>query len=266
MTGNNYNIRDFKSQHLKNIYKKYTDNIINFERHIKKIFDDWIIDINNRNYVLQRLDTMIRSMIKIYNSSLMKIYKQYPYNDESEQYSTENENNQVININKTIKNKLEILDYIDNPVNHNIINDPFDEIRQELLLLCQDNGFSSMDDFLKFYINDEYRSFFGKNFMESFELYNKVFIPLSIKIDHHLKKKKKNKNINFIIKKASIQCDSLIDNVCDITIIINNIPLKIVFEGYVSADLLNAYLRTSQIYSRHLFNIRNETRNNQIMK
>ena len=52
MTENNYGIREIKNQHLKNTYKKYTDHIISFEKHAKRLFNDWVIDIGNRNYIL----------------------------------------------------------------------------------------------------------------------------------------------------------------------------------------------------------------------
>ncbi len=41
MTENNYGIRDIKNQQLKDVYVMYTDCIINFEKHINRLFDDW---------------------------------------------------------------------------------------------------------------------------------------------------------------------------------------------------------------------------------
>src|SRR3990170_7738468 len=81
MTENNYGIREIKNQHLKSIYKKYTDHIINFEKHINRLFDHWVIDMNDRNYILQKLDGMIRLMIRVYNTNLVTIYKEYGNED-----------------------------------------------------------------------------------------------------------------------------------------------------------------------------------------
>nr|QZX43286.2 ATP dependent lon protease [Mimivirus sp.] len=77
MANNDSGIRDIKNQHLKFFYKKYTEHIIYFEKHIAKIYDHWVIDINSRNYILQKLDNLIRQMIKIYNNNLLEIYKQH---------------------------------------------------------------------------------------------------------------------------------------------------------------------------------------------
>lgn len=263
MTENNYGIREIKNQHLKSVYKKYTDHIINFEKHIKRLFDDWVIDINNRNFILQQLDNMIRSMIKIYNNNLVKIFKEYGNTAESDTGTEEPSNDNIQNYNTVYKNiyeGLNMMDILEN-IDENK-NNPFYEIKLELVSLCKENGFYSMDDFLKLYINDQYTYLLNKNDLEIFELYNKVFVPLSIIMDTNLKKNTVSQNQNtFIVTKIPSKCDGLMDNTCTITIIIDNLPVKILFEGYITADILNAYIRTSQIYSKYLFRTRTETKN-----
>ena len=258
MTENNYGIREIKNQHLKNIYKKYTDHIIKFEKHIKRIFDDWVIDINNKNYILQKLDNMIHSMIKIYNNNLMKIYKEYE--DYHEMDKLDDINYGFVNNN--IRDGYNIIEQLENIDGHK--NNPFNEIRKELLLFCKDNGFYTMDDFFKLYVNDNYYYLFDKNDLELFNLYNKVFVPLNISVRENARKNKSSlytQSSKFIITKTQSKCDSLIDNTCNITIIIYNLSIKIILEGYISADTLNAFIRTSQIYSKHLFQIKTESKN-----
>jgi hypothetical protein len=63
------------NQYLKFIYKKYTDYIINLEKHILTIYHDMVINIYDRNVILQELNTMVREMIKIFNVKLLKNYK-----------------------------------------------------------------------------------------------------------------------------------------------------------------------------------------------
>jgi len=267
MVENNYGIREIKNQHLKNTYKKYTDHIINFEKHIKKIFNDWVIDINSRNYILQQLDTMIRSMIKIYNNNLVKIYKEYGSTYDSDtQTEDNNKNTSIQNYNSVHRNIYEGLNMMELLENINEAkNNPFYEIKLELLSLCKDNGFFSMDDFFKLYINEQYTYLLDKNDVELFELYNKVFVALNIRIDKYIKKNNNtvspNYNNKFIVTKSSSKYDSLIENTCNITIIIESLPVKFTFEGYISTDSLNAYIRTSQIYSKYLFNVRTESKN-----
>jgi endopeptidase La len=263
MTENNYGIREIKNQHLKNTYKKYTDHIINFEKHTKRLFNDWIIDIGNRNYILQQLDAMIRAMIKIYNMNLVKIIKEHGNITETD-INIDDINDNSHDNNKTIfKNVYEGLGMVELLENMNVSkdenkNDPFYEIKNELLELCKENGFYSIDDFLRLYINDQYTYLLDKSYMGLFDLYNKVFVPLSITIEESIKKKQ---NANFVVTKSYSKCDGLIDNTCIITITLSNLPIKIVFEGYISADILNTYVRTSQIYSKHLFKIRKQSKN-----
>jgi endopeptidase La len=261
MTENNYGIREIKNQHLKSVYKKYTDHIISFEKHINRLYDHWVIDINDRNHILQELDGMIRSMIKIYNINLMKIYREYG-NGDSDTASEENKTNDSIqNYKSVLKNIYDGINVIERLENiDEDKNNPFHEIKSELLNLCNKNGFYNMDEFFKLYINDQYIYLLNKPDLEIYELYNKVFVPINITIDESIKKNNAAQTNNFVITKSYSKCDSLMDNTCFITIIINNLPVKVVFEGYISADILNAYIRTSQIYSKHLFRIRKESR------
>ncbi len=260
MTENNYGIREIKNQHLKNTYKKYTDHIINFEKHTKRLFNDWIIDIGNRNYILQQLDNMIRAMIKIYNMNLGKIIQEYGNVSESDmafdEKTDELDNKRVF---KNVYDGLSVMEHLENKNDLAYENqkDPFYEIKKELLELCKENGFYSIDDFFKLYIGDQYTYLFDKTNSELFELYNKVFVPLSITIEESMKKKH---NSSFVITKSYSKCDGLMDNSCIITISIGDSPIKVTFEGYVSADILNTYVRTSQIYSNHLFKIRKQSK------
>ncbi|BCS83003.1 lon protease-like protein [Cotonvirus japonicus] len=251
MTKNNYGIRDIKNQHLKLFYKKYTDLIINYEKHTKRMYDEWVIDINNRNIILQKLDNMIRSMIKIYNNNLMEICR---------------ENTSQVNINtfaiqdnllfEKIYDQFNNLDVLEKSPDN--IYDPFIETKNQLIELSKNNGSHTIEDFLKLYIGEGFMSFINCDDFEFFKLYNGVFVPLNITIKN-MKKKLSHKN-NIKITKIPSKCDGLIDNTCLLTIPIASLSLKIIFEGYVSSDILNAYLRTSQIYSDYLFSIKSGTK------
>lgn len=254
MTTNDSRIREIKNQHLKSAYRKYTDYIINFEKHLDKIFNDWVIDINDRNYILQQLDYMIRKMIQIYNAELIKNYKESKYSESNDVDQKLVESN--YHIYKNIHENISIIDKLENSYRDN--NNPFHEIKMELLDLSKAHGFHSIDDFFKIYINGIYSYLFDKDEFDLLELYNKVFVPLNITINKNKNKKRGNR---FIVSSIPSKYDGLIGNTCSITIIINNFPSKITFEGYISTDVLNAYVRTSQIYSKHLFRIKTESRN-----
>lgn len=247
MTGNNYSNKKIKNQHLKNIYKKYTDHIISLEKHIIKIFDEWIIDINTRNRILQKIDNLVKIMIKIYNNNLVQIHNKDYDTEDSE--IDENKISSAPNIGEIIDNSIKIIEILQNPEYNK--DNPFHEIKFELIELAKENGIQNMSEFLKLYTNDKYIYLLDASILEIFDLYDKVFIPLGITI------KKNKKNINRIdVKKNESTCDGLIDNTCFITIYIGSMSLKIVFDGYISTDILNIYVRSSQIYSKYLYNIR----------
>ncbi|AKI79983.1 lon protease-like protein [Acanthamoeba polyphaga mimivirus] len=258
MTENNYGIRDIKNQHLKYSYKKYTDLIIGFEKHAKRMYDDWVIDINNRNIIMHKLDNLVRSMIKIYNECIMEIYNKTPNENESDNISNTNKkiNNAIYN---KIYNEINKIERIENK-NSKLV-DSFNTIREQLIELAKNNGFHTINDFIGLYVGENYESLFNNLDTETFELYKGVFVPLSISINKIKKKyRDTNKQDTITISKIPSKCDGLIENTCTVTITMNNIFTEIIFEGYVSADILNAYLRTSQIYSKHLFNVKNESK------
>lgn len=237
---------NIKNHNLNYFYKKYIDIIINFEKHIMRIFSIWIIDIHNKNYLLQQLDNILNSMTKIYNN-LLKKCKNTTHNYISEDtYITY----------KNIYEGMNIIEYIENPKKYNI--NPFTEIKLQILNLAKLNGFYNLDDFFKLFINDHYNYYFDIDDMETFEIYNKVFVPLTIEIEYIQSKKKSSKKIS--IQKIESKYDSLIYNTCRIIINIDNINHKIIFEGYIAADVLNIYVKTSRIYSKFLFTKKNEVK------
>lgn len=244
MGENKSRIRENKIQYLKNLHKKYTDQIIIFEKHLQRSYDEWIIDINDRNQLLLKLNIMIRKMINIYNNELISIYNKYENSSESEEIKD------ICNNNQSIYFGIEIIDFLEHKKNN-----PFQEIQNELIEMAKLNGYYTMGDFLKLYACEQYIQILDKSDLEMFDLYNKVFIPLSIKINKKSTSKKEQK---FTLGKSHITCDSLIDNTCEITFLFNG--RGITFDGYVSADVLGAYIRTSQIYSKYLFQIKNETK------
>ncbi|AGC01815.1 ATP-dependent Lon protease, bacterial type [Acanthamoeba polyphaga moumouvirus] len=255
MAKNDSGIRDIKNQHLRFFYKKYTDQIINFEKHIARIYDYWVIDINSRNYILQKLDNLIRQMIKIYNNNLVEIYKDHGGNP----------SNLTTNLEYSYKNtpyfNLYQGVFMVNCIDNDVKNNPFTETRKELILLAKENGYYNMSSFLDLYFGNKNINFINSSDNELFELYDKVFVPLNIIV----KKLKKDNNIIDInkiqITKIPGKCDGQIENTCKIIIPFEILSCKIIFEGYIASDVLNAYIRTSQIYSRYLFNIKNEAKN-----
>ena len=268
MTENSYSMRDIKVQHLHNVYKRYTDFIINFEKHMEKLYNDWVIDVNSRNIVLQQLDNIVRKMIKIYNMNKLRIYKEYDMLTDVDGSQSVSQLNVTIkksdyeNIYKNLYNAIDIINMVDDKKIINLINgnpddnNPFSELRTELLDIGFINGFLSMEEFFHIYINEYYHYLFNKNDLEIFNIYNKVFVPFNVKIEQ-IKNNDIDKSSPIItIAPITSKCDSLIDNTVSITIRLDSLGVIAVFEGYVSADTLNVYVRTSQIYSKYIFSVK----------
>lgn len=232
MIESNYG-KDIKNDYLKYLYKKYTNHIINFEKHAEALYTNWVIDIAKRNVILQKLDIMIRSMIKIYNMELMKI-QMNP--DKQVAWCTD------------IHESLDMINFLET---RSFKDNVFNNIRSELITLCKENGSVSLDSFFCIYFNNQYHYVIDK--CDLFELYNQVFIPISVVIEET-----NERGSHFSVNKAESVYDSLIDNTCTITITAKT--TRFIFEGYISTDILNIYLRTSQIYAKHIFEIKSQCR------
>lgn len=221
------------NQYLKYIYNVYTNYLIKYEKHVQNIYNNWVIDLTNKNYILKKIDEMIKNMIKIYNKNFLE----------------------YITLDKDLFLKYEKEDYeIDEKIlilNLNSKINPFDFIKQELLILSQENGYYSINSFFKLYFNSQYKSLLDCD-MTKFNLYNKIFTPLSITID------KSNNDENFIVKKIKSRYDSLIDNTCKIMITIPSLSIQFIFRGYITVNNLNIYFRNSRIYANFIFEKKNK--------
>lgn len=248
-----YGTRKAKNKQLRYYYKRYTKCIMNFEKHIERLFRNWIIDINDRNYVLKRLDKMIKSMVKIYNENLSKLYDKNLFVEYENVSNVKFRSQAHKNIHKWIK----LLEYFEKNDTEETY-DPFQKIRKEFLELSKIYGYYSIRTFLELYFNNKLKVLMNRDKIKTIKLYNKVFVPISIVVN----KKTSNRNTtSFTISNNKSKNQSLMDNVCDI-LIITKIPfIEFKFRGYVIPDNLNIYIRTSQICFKHLYNVKSNIKN-----
>jgi len=242
---------DNDNQYLTFLHKKYTKYIIDFEKHVIALYANMIINIYDRNVILQELNLIIKDMIKIFNNHLIKNYK------EKEAVPPNKPTNDIF-----IKNFM--LDHIfamETIEKNNDQHNPFYEILEKLISLGKIYGYPSMDTFFKLFLNDQYHHLFSKKNNEIINMYDEVFVPVNISVC-----KKTIDDDSIIIKKTKGAYEKLIDNMCAITLyfVKNNMPTQIIFTGYVSSDVLNTYVRTSQIHSKYLF--RNKKEFEQLVK
>ncbi|MEM3063477.1 MAG: hypothetical protein QW303_08040, partial [Nitrososphaerota archaeon] len=270
MVENVYHNR-FDNEYLVFLYRKYVDHVVSYEGHVERIYNDWVIDMTTRKTILQRLDDLMEKITKIYKTKGCSHFGMKTLShDFPEKVGSQSDSSSKVNaLGECSKNLLSILD---NPytfyqkfreilklvdmLEHKEADDPFITIREELLTISREYGYANLDKFLKLYFGEGYPYLFKKSELEILEIYNKIFVPLSI--DNG--KNTKEEETKIIINKIELDYDSLIDNTCSITLSIGRIA-KIIFSGYVSADSLNILVRTSHIYSSYLSKIKSDCKN-----
>ena len=231
MIQNKYNER-MKYSYLKFLYQKYIQHVLNLEKHVQKLYDDWVIDIRNRNSILQTLDDIIKQLNRKYNVHAT---------------SEKNETDDIFKLH--ISNKLNTLNLLEKKE----INDPFEDSRYQLVKLSKKNGSRTINDFLSLFIHNDYKLLIDEEYETLFNIYDEIFVPLKIDIQRINSK-------YFQIEYFESDCDSLIENTCKIIIPVKSLSIEFIFEGYISIDKLNIRIRTSQICYRHIFKLKNKTK------
>ena len=241
---------NLNNQFLKNEYKKYTKYIIQHETHIDRLYNDWVIDINTRNSIFHKLDSLIKSMMKTYNTNLIIRMQN-------------NQNNQILenNIasdipdNKLYHDLREGMTLVQQIERIDVPSNPFSETAADLITLSKHYGISSMSLFLKIYLNANPKYLFNAELTDKFEIYDKIFVPYGLKIMRTY-----NAISSFTVKKTLSDFEGLINNTCKIIINLEAISLKVVYYGYIVCDRLNTYIRTSQVCSKFIFDIKTQTK------
>lgn len=214
--------RHNKNKHLKYISNKYLEHIICFEKHIERLHNCWIINVSSRITLLQKLNNIAKSINRIHHSMTTS----QP-------------------IDPIYQNIYEGLLELERFEKEDIC--PLDDIKMQLISFAETNGSYSMGSFFKLYFYDRIVDLLYDGRFEFLELYDKIFVPLNVAINNLLAGEGGD---YFHISKVESKYHALIDNVCQITIIVEN--REFVFEGYVSIDVLGLSLCISDNYRRYL--------------
>lgn len=244
MTENNFANRERQSESLKALYKKYDEFIIKYQTHIDRLYNDWVIDIAGRNFIMQQLDTIIKQMSKVFNITIKKIFS-----------------NESIETDCNIVCLMDDINYIVDKIvepKKKYPNNPFCDIHTALIKLMNTNGCYSLDSFFSLHVGTYYNYLFDGKMKELFDIYTDIFAPITIDISTVPTDTKKARSIE--IEYIESKYGSLIDNMCVIIVTLPQINLRVKFEGYILSDPLNIRLRTSQIYCRLMFNKKNDVK------
>lgn len=124
--------------------------------------------------------------------------------------------------------------------------DPFEDNKKQIILLCKIVGFTNISDII--YLNKNINNYlFNDDDQIIFNLLSSVFVPLDYIIDDVKLATDSHIKINKIESNHVV----LFNSQCVIEFVIGNSLFKI--SGFIKADPLNIYVRTSQITNTFLF-------------
>ena len=231
MAGEIHDDKKSDVSHLNYVYSKYIDVILGFENHIHNLYDNWVIDIDERNNNLSQLNSIVQELNISYN-----------------ELSAELDNNNEP-INAKLIDTISMINYLEKTV-----DDPFIDIRNKIIKLARKNGYCNINDFLKFRIGSKYQYLLDSETKDLINLYSHVAIPYNISVC----KNKDNVQSSFQRKYIEAVFDGQIDNTCKIVLVIRDTCFT--FKCYVIADSLNVYSRCSNVYSKYISDIKESTK------
>ena len=221
---------DLRINYLISGYEKYSNYLLEFQKHIEKCCTYKIINNKDRNNYIKIINDMVRQLNTTYNIAIF-----------------ENESlfdNSIYDENITGKDLIQIHKVL----NIKDIKDPYNEINNNILeKISHHIGFPSIDIALCLIIGEKYNYLYDKEINDKISFYNKIFIPLKYSTtsnnesDNKLLCTKQNDNDNLV----------LIDNCAKITL--KNKDKHINLEGYFVNDPLNLMIRTSQLCHNFVF-------------
>ena len=205
----NFNLQDFKMYCLHEDYIKYNFLLGRIQNHIQILFKNNIISINDRNLRLSNLYEIIRKINIIREKIISVLYDEDVNDTETETYNNSDENetslvtllkqlngnklyntdienykllrNYLISLNKLPKTSYK---YLNNKINniYNLLEDsllfPLKQINIDVIEFANVMGLPEVNDIIEiFQINVD---LFREEDKNLFELYNSLFIPISI--------------------------------------------------------------------------------------
>lgn len=286
-----FSLQDFKMFCLQEDYISYNLLLGNVQNHIQLLFKNNIISINDRNLRLSNLYEMIRKINTLREKIIMTLYNDDSDIDtENDEYNNDIENslkillkqinhnvstnseleiyrllrNHLISLNKLPKNTYKFLNKkIDNI--HSVLDDnmlyPLRQINSDLIEFANVMGLPELNNICKVFDIDLNGELSEKNEIELFELYNELFVPITITyLNVNMLSKEDIENIDsnneFYTKNIYIKQnldglhEELLDNYYSLIITIKDKTLKI--DGFFKLDPLQIDVRlmSSNIYDK----------------
>ena len=257
-------IKDYKIHNLEKEYEKLSCYLHRLSQHINRLSDDLCINIVTKNLSLGKINDVVKKLNTTYNNNILTICKPDDKNDNTEEEEEEEEEspqmrdllfehnniidknlyNQIYELANRVKLMNNMPDNTNNLLNKNLFIDPYIDIKEDILGICSNIGFFSLDDALSLLIGDQYKKCLSDEDNKLINVYNKVFVPFAYN-DNVKSFNFINLDNNLCYKKLEIEKDGLIDN-CYLLYVKKSADKIIEIQGYFAQDCLNIIVRTSQ--------------------
>ena len=186
-------VKDYKIHNLQKEYNRYSNFLFNLQNHINLLHNYSIININDYNQHIKTISDLLRKMNNKYNSCMV---------DACEETGEESDEGCDIDILVPVLKSSDIQDTNFDDINnlitiHKMIddnshpNDPFDDIKTELVEIYSKVGFSSLYECLNVLIGECYDTMYTPETLSYLNVYNRIFIPIKFTIQE---KNEKNEN------------------------------------------------------------------------
>ena len=250
-------IKDYKINSLQKDYNKYSTYFFNIQKHIKMLYNNHIININDKNSYFKNINDLLKRLNTEYNTRMMEVCNtDTESDDDNKQYLSDifpmanltnikgnlyDEVDYLINLCKLMK--LDNVNSDNKELLKDLFKDPFEIITKEILSISEKVGFSNVKKGLNMLIGESYEKFYEDNVIEKLNLINKLFICI-----RYEKEITCDKHSDITIEKIESINPVLMNNCAVINISKigeENIMYKLY--GYFDCDNLNIMVRTSQI-------------------
>jgi len=228
MAKNEVNNENKKTYLIQYYCRKYIKIVADFETHVIRLAQDWIIDDKDKNNYLKTLDMIIKHITLVYNSTNA---------------------NSIILFDKIKNNLLYNIDKISFTPSNEIFLIYFNDVHKKLVEFGINNGIININSFFNLFLGKSMYDLFPDNELLC-QLYNEIFIPVTIAISEH------NYNDDIVIKKIDLNIDGIMDCDCEISFWIETIKRTITFKGYIAVSALNTYSKSIQCFSSYVNDVK----------
>lgn len=234
---------DYKISFLQNEYKFLSKVIFNLEQHVNKLNKDFILNLNEKNIYMKKLNDILKNLNTSYNSYMAKLC-------ESNLDDFKDTNNLELTKKEVSKNieDIKILEKI--KLSKNLVEAnkmPLFSVKKDILLVGKKIGFSTLHECLLFSFDEVYENIIEIEDFNKLKMLSSIFIPVRIEYEYSNKI-----NSSLVFRELDSLSEGIIENCIEIWIKKKQ-NLFVVISGYILNDNLNIIIKTSQISNNFLF-------------